>query len=741
VVPSLLRQVIDGRVARLGDEMRKPLAIAAVIGHEVPLALWKEVAELPEEEHLDIVGRAVDAHVLEAERDGTRVRFVHALTREALYEGILPPRRRVWHLRIAESLVAIAQADPDVIASHFQAAGDPRAAEWLIRAGERAQRAYAWLTANERFQAAARLLDDVDGQEQVHRRLIVRTGYLLRFSFPADAIAALTEAERLAGQAGDAFAAGEIANIRGLHLCYSDRFRTGLAEMERGIGMIEALSPVVQRTANAVRDWLNQAFTGRVQGDPADDEDVVARIHAVGFDYRRSYQAWYLASAGELGPATAIGERFIASFGDVAGTRGGIRLATAFARHALATAATAQGLPDDARRLWALAREAFREVDHHVVVAFTLLDELRDIAHTYGAGDPANRRHLAAEAEAALGRAGGALRPGVSPRLAWVCCLVLDGRWAEAQQILDDLPPPGNAYLRRETTGMRAFLARHHGQPEIAWAQILPLFPRGAATDPGDLIHQEGLFLQRLAAELCLDAGDLEGARTWLTAHDRWLAWSGSVLGQAEGQLAWARWYRADGNIERAHASLADALALAAIPDQPLVRLGAHRLLGELDGGTGSVAEAEAHLATALAVADACDVPFERALTLFALAEVRAGTGDSGEIDPLVNEAHDICSTLGATLALARVAVLAARTAAKPGGDAILSGLTQRELAVLRLVADGQSNPEIAATLFISRDTARTHVSNIFRKLDVGTRAEAVDVAHRHGLLPPSPST
>ncbi|MEA2510529.1 MAG: hypothetical protein QOJ59_16, partial [Thermomicrobiales bacterium] len=87
IVPSLLRQVIDGRVARLGEETRKPLAIAAVIGQEVPLALWAEVADVTEEGLFDIVEPAVEARLLEAAPDGTRVRFVHALTREALYEG------------------------------------------------------------------------------------------------------------------------------------------------------------------------------------------------------------------------------------------------------------------------------------------------------------------------------------------------------------------------------------------------------------------------------------------------------------------------------------------------------------------------------------------------------------------------------------------------------------------------------------------------------------------------------
>ena len=206
-------------------------------------------------------------------------------------------------------------------------------------------------------------------------------------------------------------------------------------------------------------------------------------------------------------------------------------------------------------------------------MVFTLLGEMRDVALTYGAAEPASRRRLAAEAEATLGRAGGALRPGVSPRLAWLGCLALDGRWDEALRILDDLPPPGNAHLRREMTGTRAVLARHRGEPEVVWAQIRPLFPDGPATEPGDIIHQEGLSLQRLAADLCLDAGDRR-ARAWLAAHDRWLAWSGSVLGRADGRVAWARYHRATGD--------ADARAL------PCTRVaGARRIASPASGLPG----------------------------------------------------------------------------------------------------------------------------------------------------------
>ncbi len=143
-VPTLVRQVIGNRVARFAAAERHALAVAAVIGQEVPVALWQRASEMEDDALLALIERAVAAQVLTASEDGEAVRFFHALTREALYEDFLPMRRRVWHRRIGEELAALPAPDPDAVASHFEHAGDARALPWLLRAGERAQAAYSY---------------------------------------------------------------------------------------------------------------------------------------------------------------------------------------------------------------------------------------------------------------------------------------------------------------------------------------------------------------------------------------------------------------------------------------------------------------------------------------------------------------------------------------------------------------------------------------------------------------------
>jgi len=64
-----------------------------------------------------------------------------------------------------------------------------------------------------------------------------------------------------------------------------------------------------------------------------------------------------------------------------------------------------------------------------------------------------------------------------------------------------------------------------------------------------------------------------------------------------------------------------------------------------------------------------------------------------------------------------------------------IAGLTPRELDVLRLIAEGRTNPEIGKALYMSPKTASVHVSRILSKLDVKTRTEAAGIAYRLGLI------
>ncbi len=70
--------------------------------------------------------------------------------------------------------------------------------------------------------------------------------------------------------------------------------------------------------------------------------------------------------------------------------------------------------------------------------------------------------------------------------------------------------------------------------------------------------------------------------------------------------------------------------------------------------------------------------------------------------------------------------------------DAKKLGLSKREVEVLQLMADGYSNQEIADKLFVSLNTAKTHISNIYSKLNVKRRTQAIQKAHDLALLTPS---
>jgi DNA-binding CsgD family transcriptional regulator len=167
IVPPLLHQVIDGRLAHLEAEPRDLLAIAAVIGQNVPLDLWSTVSGATPAALERTIDRARASHVLLESPDGTGFRFSHALVRQALYNALLLTRRRVWHQRVAETLAASPRATAAEVAHHFQQAGDPRSAAWNMQAAEQAQAIYAPGSAIDYFTRALETAGHLEPDQRI----------------------------------------------------------------------------------------------------------------------------------------------------------------------------------------------------------------------------------------------------------------------------------------------------------------------------------------------------------------------------------------------------------------------------------------------------------------------------------------------------------------------------------------------------------------------------------------------
>lgn len=177
----------------------------------------------------------------------------------------------------------------------------------------------------------------------------------------------------------------------------------------------------------------------------------------------------------------------------------------------------------------------------------------------------------------------------------------------------------------------------------------------------------------------------------------------------------------------------ADELSQIAIEiGAPLLAAMAARADGAVLLAEGDHQAALAALRQAWTAWHALDAPYEaaRVRVLIGLACRELGDVDTASIE--LDAARDVFRRLGAAPELARVDALIDRTATHPAG-----GLTSREVEVLRLVASGKTNRAVAADLVISEKTVARHVSNIFDKLGVSSRAAATAYAYEHDLIAP----
>jgi ATP/maltotriose-dependent transcriptional regulator MalT len=670
--PALLLYLVEQRIARLGGEAAALLEVAAVVGSEWDLAVVEAVLGWPEERLLRALEEALAGGVILATPGpAERYRFAHGLIRDVLYDWQLARRRRHLHARVAAALAAAPRADPAALVHHCAVAGD-----WpgVVRHG---------------LAAGDLARDRLASHSAVH--------------FYQQALAA---AERTP-------AAERPVPIT---LLYE---RVGQALL------------VLNRHEAAADAFARMLEAARGSGEAAAECRALCWL---GLIARRAYR---LAEAR----ATAGAALAIARSLDDAGL--------------LALAHWNLG------HLWKIAGEIEPSVRH--------LAQAEAAARAAGAGDVLgwclqNLAQLATwrgdypQAAAQAGEALRLARAGRDPLsvggAAWVLAIVQgeQGHYEAARQTLqtglDLAEESGERHYQARLLNTLGWLHAELGDYATAliWdEQSLAVARHGE----GDKVTEaERYALLNLATD-AIGLGDLDAAEARLrrfacllddSEYSRLRYQNRYQLTQAELALA-----RGDGESARRWAEEAARLAGAKGVRKNLAKswlLGGRALLA-LDRPR----EAAERLRRAVALADELEHGSLRWLARGWLAAALAAARRPAEAADRRGQALALVEAIAAGLTEARLrdaflaSPLVARLRAAPVPAAVApavpypAGLSAREVEVLRLVAQGETNQAIAAALSISVKTVNTHVTSILNKTGCANRAAAASFALRHGLV------
>jgi DNA-binding CsgD family transcriptional regulator len=693
-VPPLVAAALAQEIALLPDAARLVLQGAAVAGDPFDPELAAAAAVAPSAAALDAIDELLGLDLIRETEVPRRFRFRHPLVRRAVYDSASAGWRLGAHERSADAL-ASRGASAAERAHHVERAGrkgDAASVAVLREAGEAAaHRAPA--SAAHWFAEALRLLpDDAPAEERVEL-LLASAGALATSGHFAEGHAAILKSIELVPE-----------DAVGLRV----RLTTACAGIEHLLG----------RHSDA-HNRLVRALESLEDRESAEAAALMIEL-AVDGVYRMEYDqiTGWAAKAREI--ATSLGDQLLlASAVATMAWGAGLRGATSEAEDYRADAAElVDGLSDDelALRLDAAVNLAGAEL---------YLDRFKEA-----------RAH--AERVVAVARATGqpAFVPFAFMLLAWP--RMLHGELAEGGAMLDAAIEEarlfGNAHSLAGLLLNRSLTALAAGDLEIAVS---------AAEESVELTREMENGLAPAATGLALAAALLETGDPKLDSAVELLLerCGGAGLPLMPGASFRAKWLELLTRCWLALGRPDDARKAAECAQATAAAIGAGRMASAMaDRATAVVALASGDAASAadcaLASANAADdagLPVEAALsrTLAGRALAQADRTEQAVTElARAAEAFNACGARRYRDAtdheLRRLGVRVHRRS-QPGavGAGGIDALTEREREVAGLVVDRRTNSEIAEILFLSPKTVETHVRNIFRKLDVSSRAEA----------------
>ena len=731
ILPAGLAALLLSRVEQLSDPTQRVLRAAAVAGRKADDELVRTLSGLEAAEYEGAVREAV-THQLLVPHGTEGYVFRHALLREAVYADLLPGERTRLHATMCslladEQRLTIAGTAAE-LAQHCLASHDiPGAFAASVRAGKDAEQLGAPAEAHRHYDQALALWERVTDPEKTAGMERGKLGLMSATS---------------AADSGDV--------DRAVHLLR--RLRQVLAAQAEQGG-----PPVDVKLISRIGERL--AFNLMLIDDPKAPAEAVevarATVEATPADppssqYARALTtyAYSLVVEEDFSVARDWAERGIA-----AARAADAPWVEADALVTLGFMSNAEGRNDEAIKVLTVAHKQARE-------AMMLGVELRSAYHLARAhlerGDLTTGGAVAHEGTKRAIQTGLDMSPyGVDLQHLHFQCHFADGKWDHAQEIADGFPVRVTSPPEASLSSMALFIDVARGNPAVeerrAW--IEPFWSvRG---------FDYSFIAHGLLAEHALWQGDTEQAlaeaQAAIDLNDvpPW-GYSPSVLRPAAVALSAradrAAQARASGDHETARAEASAAAELidvarrgAAFPKRPKFILGPE--------GRGWLARAEAEYQRAAgdndpqawqAVLDAFGpaYAYEIARTRWRLAEALAEAGRRDEAEEQWRRAAQTADALGARPLRRVLDDLARRarigTAPDLPDGAVLASLTSREREVLRLIAAGRSNREIASVLFIAPKTASVHVSNILGKLGAASRTEAAAIAHREGLAGPA---